>query len=128
MLDQVGNQNVGFLMTRLTYLYLISNHTLQLMAERKDSFGCSLFKHKIPVFFRGWQGAVAYGCHNLVVVIETKTVQVKLSYIWHIIRYELRREKTCLWGFRPGLSLSRSDTNWALQPLKMARGLKFGFR
>ena len=34
--------------------------------------------------------------------------------------YELRREKTCLWGFRQG-----SDTNQAVQPQKMAIGLKF---
>ena len=33
---------------------------------------------------------------------------------------ELPHKKTCLWGFRPGL-----DTSPAVQPLKMARGLKF---
>ena len=38
-----------------------------------------------------------------------------------LILYERHHEKTCLlWGFP-----TRSDTNWAIQPLKMATGLKF---
>ena len=37
-----------------------------------------------------------------------------------IIAFGPCREKTCLRGFWPGY-----DTNWAVQPQKVARGLKF---
>ena len=31
--------------------------------------------------FRGWQGLVAFGCQNLVVVVDPRTIQVRLLKI-----------------------------------------------
>ena len=31
--------------------------------------------------FRGWQGFLAYGCQNLVTVIEPKSVQVSFAHM-----------------------------------------------
>ena len=45
-----------------------------------------------------------------------------LAIIYHL-RNEPRSEKTGLRGVRPGPT--RSDTNQAVQPQKMARSLKF---
>ena len=43
----------------------------------------------------------------------------ELIFLLSIILFERRREKTCLWGFRPG------KTNRSVQLQRLARGWKF---
>ena len=51
--------------------------------------------------------------------LRTKVHQELADLLTEVI-YKPLNEKTCLWSF-----LTRSDTNQAIQPQKMARGLKF---
>ena len=52
--------------------------------------------------------------------ISKKSLAKNDKLVMERIKYEPRREKTCLRGFQ-----TWSDTNQAAQPQKMARGLKF---
>jgi hypothetical protein len=52
--------------------------------------------YSILYLFRGWQGMLAYGCQNLVTVVETKTVQVIQTLERHrspVVRVSLIRAK-----------------------------------
>lgn len=54
--------------------YRISVHQLYYISTKVDHnyfYVETIFVY----FFRGWQGLIAYGCHSLVLVIDSKTAQ-----------------------------------------------------
>lgn len=74
----------------------------------------------------GWQGAVAYGCHNFVVVIETKTVQVYQVLDKHkatVIKVKWARENYHHDTGSPySLRLASGDTNGGIVIWDVAQG------
>ena len=56
---------------------------------------------------------------NVYKTTDTCPTKFELIFLLSIILLEPRREKTCLWGFRPG------KTNRPVQLQRLARGWKF---
>ena len=44
----------------------------------------SIIKILFSLRTRGWQGFLAYGCQNLVTVIEPKSVQVSFTFFFYL--------------------------------------------
>ena len=73
----------------------------------------AFFKHSVKTMIRM---NVSYDQADLS-SLDANPKLLTLSGSSSFIRYEPCREKTCLWGFRPG------PTDWAVQPLKMVSDL-----
>ena len=74
----------------------------------------------VPVC-HGGNVAITIGRLGLVCPAEVAPMLQQFIRQWCVsILFESHHEKTCLWS-----SLTRCNTNWAGQPQKMARGLKF---